>query len=71
VNWLEGWGGNWGWAVFVDAGDAAARFKDLDLALGYGLGVRWRTPAGPLAVDVAYGERFQQVRVHFSVAIAF
>ncbi|HQR55455.1 MAG TPA: BamA/TamA family outer membrane protein [Burkholderiaceae bacterium] len=71
VNWLERWGGNWGWAVFLDAGDAAARFKDLDPALGYGLGVRWRTPAGPLAVDVAYGERFQQVRVHFSVAIAF
>jgi translocation and assembly module TamA len=71
VNWLERWGGNWGWAVFVDAGDAAARFKDIDPALGYGLGLRWRTPAGPLAVDVAYGERFQQVRVHFSVAIAF
>jgi translocation and assembly module TamA len=71
VNWLERWGGNWGWAVFVDAGDAAARFTDLDPALGYGLGLRWRTPAGPLAVDVAYGERFQQVRVHFSVAIAF
>jgi translocation and assembly module TamA len=71
VNWLERWGGNWGWAAFVDAGDAAARFKDLDPALGFGLGVRWRTPAGPLAVDVAYGDRFQQVRVHFSVAIAF
>ena len=71
VKWLERWGGNWGVAAFVDAGDAAARFKDLDPALGYGLGVRWRTPAGPLAVDVAYGERFQQVRVHFSVAIAF
>jgi translocation and assembly module TamA len=71
VKWLERWGGNWGVAAFVDAGDAAARFKDLDPALGYGLGVRWRTPAGPLAVDVAYGERFQQVRVQFSVAIAF
>jgi translocation and assembly module TamA len=71
VKWLERWGGNWGVAAFVDAGDAAARFKDLDPALGYGLGVRWRTPAGPLAVDVAYGERFQQVRAHFSVAIAF
>ena len=71
VKWLERWGGNWGWAVFLDAGDAAARFNDLDPALGYGLGLRWRTPAGPLAVDVAYGERSQQVRVHFSVAIAF
>jgi translocation and assembly module TamA len=71
VHWLQRWGGDWGVAAFVDAGDAAERFNDLDLALGYGLGVRWRTPAGPLAIDVAYGERFQQVRVHFSVAIAF
>ncbi len=71
VKWLERWGGNWGIATFVDAGDAAARFRDLEPAYGYGLGVRWRTPAGPLAVDVAYGERFEQVRVHFSVAIAF
>jgi translocation and assembly module TamA len=71
VKWLRRWGGNWGIAAFVDAGDAAARFGDLDLALGYGLGVRWRTPAGPLAVDVAWGERYQQLRVHFSVAIAF
>jgi translocation and assembly module TamA len=39
--------------------------------MGYGLGVRWRTPAGPLAVDVAWGERERQLRVHFSVAIAF
>lgn len=71
VKWLERWGGDWGVAAFVDAGDAAGRFRDLDPALGYGLGVRWRTPAGPLAVDVAWGERFQQLRVHFSVAIAF
>lgn len=71
VKWLKRWGGNWGVAAFVDAGDAAARFDDLDPALGVGLGVRWRTPAGPLAMDVAWGERYQQVRVHFSVAIAF
>ena len=71
VKWLQKWDGNWGVAAFVDAGDAAARFNDLDPALGYGLGVRWRTPAGPLAMDVAWGERFQQLRVQFSVAIAF
>ncbi|HTN49593.1 MAG TPA: BamA/TamA family outer membrane protein [Burkholderiaceae bacterium] len=71
VKWLERWGGNWGVAAFVDAGDAAERFHDLNPALGYGMGARWRTPAGPLALDVAWGERFQQLRVHFSVAIAF
>ena len=71
VHWLQRWGGNWGVAGFVDAGDAADSFKDLKAAVGVGMGVRWRTLAGPLAVDVAYGERDKQVRLHFSVAIAF
>jgi translocation and assembly module TamA len=71
VKWLEQFGGNWGVAAFVDVGDAAETFRDLNLALGTGLGVRYRTPAGPLAVDVAYGARENQLRVHFSVAIAF
>ncbi len=71
VHWLERWGGNWGIAGFVDVGDAADSFKALDPAVGVGVGVRWRTVAGPLAVDVAYGEREKQFRLHFSVAIAF
>jgi len=71
VHWLQRWGGNWGIAGFVDVGDAADTFRDLDPAVGVGVGVRWRTVAGPLAVDVAYGEREKQVRVQFSVAIAF
>ena len=71
VHWLERWGGNWGVAGFVDVGDAADSFRDFDPAVGIGVGVRWRTVAGPLALDVAYGERERQFRVHFSVAIAF
>jgi translocation and assembly module TamA len=71
VHWLERWGGNWGIAGFVDVGDAADSFKALDAAVGVGVGVRWRTLAGPLAVDVAYGDREKRFRLHFSVAIAF
>ena len=71
VHWLQRWGGNWGIAGFVDVGDAADSFKKLKAAVGVGVGVRWRTLAGPLAVDVAYGERDKQLRLHFSVAIAF
>ena len=71
VHWLQRWGGNWGVAGFVDVGDAADSFKAMKAAVGVGMGVRWRTLAGPLAVDVAYGERDKQLRVHFSVAIAF
>ncbi|HZA94522.1 MAG TPA: BamA/TamA family outer membrane protein [Burkholderiaceae bacterium] len=71
VHWLQRWGGNWGVAGFVDVGDAADSFKEMKAAVGIGMGVRWRTVAGPLAVDVAYGERDKQLRLHFSVAIAF
>jgi len=59
------------WATFIDAGNAANRWNELDPALGYGVGVRWRSPVGPLAADLAYGERNRKVRLHFSVGIVF
>ncbi|HWH81954.1 MAG TPA: BamA/TamA family outer membrane protein [Burkholderiaceae bacterium] len=60
----------WG-AVFVDAGNAADRWADLKPAVGYGVGARWRSPVGPLRVDLAYGQQVHQVRVHFSIGVAF
>ena len=59
------------WAAFVDAGNAADRLSELRPALGYGVGVRWRSPVGPLRVDLAYGQETQKVRVHLSIGIAF
>ena len=38
---------------------------------GYGIGVRWRSPFGPLNVDLAYGEATREYRVHFAVGITF
>lgn len=61
----------WGVAAFVDAGDATSSFSSLHPAVGYGVGARVRTPAGPLFFDVAYGQRDRQLRVHFSLGIAF
>jgi translocation and assembly module TamA len=58
------------WAAFIDAGNAANRFADLSPVLGYGVGLRWRSPVGPLRFDVAYGQEVRQVRVHVSVGIA-
>ncbi|MDE1998995.1 MAG: BamA/TamA family outer membrane protein [Burkholderiales bacterium] len=57
-------------AVFVDGGDAAANPRDLRIKLGYGVGLRFRSPVGPLKLDVAYGRDVQQIRVHFSVGIS-
>jgi translocation and assembly module TamA len=61
----------WGMAAFVDAGNAADSVSDLSLAVGYGLGVRVRSPIGPFRLDVAYGERTEEFRIHFSVGLAF
>lgn len=60
----------WG-AVFVDAGRAANSWQDLKPALGYGFGVRWRSPVGPLRVDWAWGNETHKGRLHFSVGVAF
>ncbi|MFT3857281.1 MAG: BamA/TamA family outer membrane protein [Aquabacterium sp.] len=56
-------------AVFVDAGDAAEKFGNLRANVGYGFGVRWLSPVGPLRLDLAYGQKAQRWRMHFSVGI--
>ncbi|WP_454828133.1 autotransporter assembly complex protein TamA [Pseudoxanthomonas wuyuanensis] len=47
-------GGPWGGAVFVDTGSA---FDDStpDLSTGIGFGLRWRSPVGPVRIDIAHG----------------
>ena len=58
-------------AVFVDAGDAADRWNELRPVFGYGVGVHYRSPVGPLRLDVAYGQEARQVRLHLSVGVVF
>jgi translocation and assembly module TamA len=59
------------WAAFVDAGRAVESWKGFSPAWGAGVGVRWRSPVGPLRADIAYGDEEQRWRLHFSVGIAF
>jgi translocation and assembly module TamA len=61
----------WGAAVFYDVGNAADNFADLKPKVGYGVGARWRSPVGPIAVDVAYGKAVKEVRLHFSLGFTF
>ncbi|MGC3963440.1 MAG: autotransporter assembly complex family protein [Rhodocyclaceae bacterium] len=68
THWMKG---NIGIAAFVDAGNAADELKGFDFKLGVGTGLRWRSPAGPLAFDLAYGYDDRRVRLHVSIAIAF
>lgn len=62
---------NLGVAAFVDVGDAAKDWRSLDSKQGIGLGARIKTPAGPIALDVAYGRQVKKFRLDISIAIAF
>ena len=59
----------WG-AVFVDAGQAATSFAAMNPVVGAGVGLRWRSPVGPLRLDIARALDSQRWRLHFSIGIA-
>jgi translocation and assembly module TamA len=61
----------WGVAAFADAGNATDDLGGFRLRQGYGLGLRVRSPLGPVRVDVAYGQETAQVRLHMSVGLSF
>lgn len=63
--------GNWGLAVFVDAGDAADQPGALSPVFGYGLGARYRSPLGPINLDLAYGDASDELRLHFALGVSF
>jgi translocation and assembly module TamA len=60
----------WG-AVFIDAGRAADKIADLNPALGYGVGLRYRSPVGPLSIDWAWGQEVHRGRIHLNVGVVF
>ncbi|MBU0751103.1 MAG: autotransporter assembly complex protein TamA [Gammaproteobacteria bacterium] len=68
VHWLTP---KWGVAVFRDWGNAADSWRDLAFVSGYGIGARWKSPVGPLNLDIAYGREERETRLHFSVGFAF
>ncbi|MFA7243265.1 MAG: autotransporter assembly complex family protein [Sulfuricellaceae bacterium] len=68
VHWLTP---KWGSAVFVDGGNAVDSLDGLTPVYGYGAGARWKSPVGPLNLDIAYGQEVREARVHFSVGFNF
>ncbi len=68
THWIDA---QWGVATFIDAGQAADNRDVMKLAPGYGVGGRWKSPAGPLAIDLAWGQLDKKLRLHFSLAVPF
>src|SRR6185295_9654703 len=58
----------WGAAVFYDTGSASQSFGGI-LARGTGVGVRWRSPIGPIRADVAWAisEEGRPLRFHLTI----
>lgn len=61
----------WGVAVFHDMGNAADTWKGFDFKHGSGVGARWRSPIGPVNVDLAYGHATGKPQLHFSIGYVF
>ncbi|MDO8074548.1 autotransporter assembly complex protein TamA [Janthinobacterium sp. SUN176] len=62
----------WAVAAFYDAGNAADTVKAaMTPKSGYGLGGRYKSPVGPINVDVAYGHAVHAYRLHFSLGFTF
>lgn len=68
THWFDA---SWGVAGFVDAGNAWDRGTPFHAAVGYGVGARFRTPVGPIRIDIAYGRDTRKVRLHFSAGFTF
>ena len=58
----------WGGAVFVDSG-SAFNGRQPDWHTGVGIGVRWRSPVGPVRVDIARG--LNSPRSSFTLGLSF
>ncbi len=61
----------WGAAVFRDAGNAADNWREFEFKQGTGMGARWRSPIGPVNLDLAFGQATREMRLHFWVGYGF
>ena len=68
---LDGLMTDWETDVFVDTGAVANRVDDFSFKTGLGVGARWKSPVGPLQIDLAYGVATQTYRLHMNVGFVF
>ncbi len=68
---IDGRASEWESTVFIDAGAVADKHSALKAKVGVGAGVRYRSPVGPLQLDLAYGVQSKSLRLHLSVGFTF
>ena len=61
----------WEAAMFIDAGSVADQTADLQAHVGVGSGLRWKSPVGPLQIDLAYGVTPRKMRLHLNMGFSF
>jgi len=62
---------DYGGAVFYDVGTASDTWYEKTFYQGAGVGARWRSPIGPVNLDVAYGLHNRSIRPYLTLGIAF
>ena len=68
---LDGRLSDWESTVFMDAGAVANKPGDFKARVGVGVGARWKSPIGPLQIDLAYGVADKRLRLHMNVGFSF
>lgn len=62
---------DWESTVFMDAGAVANQTSELSPKVGVGVGARWKSPVGPLQIDLAYGVDVKRFRLHMNLGFTF
>ena len=62
---------DWESTLFIDAGAVADKPGELQAKVGVGVGARWKSPVGPLQIDLAYGVATERLRLHLNVGFSF
>ena len=68
---MKGQMSDWESTVFIDMGAVADHVSELRPKVGMGAGVRWKSPVGPLQIDLAYGLEVKLLRLHMNVGFSF
>ena len=57
--------------AFVDAGMVTDALHELSAKVGVGMGGRWRSPIGPIQLDLAYALASKRLRLHLRLGFTF